>query len=102
MATHTSNSQQDCNCANRAEWDLHPNTNRAFENSDSKQAVQHTHTHAVNPDANANTSPKASATCRCGKNEWDMHPAAIRKIENEGSPEDVKLLHELEHPDHKH
>ncbi|KAF9578201.1 hypothetical protein BGW38_006130 [Lunasporangiospora selenospora] len=84
----------ECDCKNRAEWDLHPLANRTFENLDKKHI--HTQTEPCIEIQATTTKTKTMPACSCGKNEWDLHPATIRFIENEGTPQDVKQLHELE------
>ncbi|KAF8987631.1 hypothetical protein CPC16_008241 [Podila verticillata] len=76
--------------------DLHPQVNRAFQNSDIPHAstLSQADTTASKP---SKASTEGTCTCHCGKNEWDLHPACIRKIENEGSAADVQTLHNLEH-----
>ncbi|KAG0368298.1 hypothetical protein BC939DRAFT_500462 [Gamsiella multidivaricata] len=99
---NTQTAKTDCTCAERrADWDLHPNANRALENNDAKDDLQHSHHHDHSQQGQVQQQ-KTDSPCQCGKNEWDLHPAAIRKIENEGSPADVKQLHELEHSQQKH
>ncbi|KAG0025240.1 isocitrate dehydrogenase (NAD(+)) idh1, partial [Podila clonocystis] len=79
--------------------DLHPQVNRAFENSDIPHAstLNHHHHQDAQTSKPTKSSTDGTCTCHCGKNEWDLHPACIRKIENEGSAADVQTLHKLEH-----